>query len=290
MRTAAASLAFFCVTAGFAQTRAEPGQPAQTDPPRQVSYNLAAYYDAPRFPLPPPVVDLPFSFEEVIEYSGPRGDGSRLVRKVSQGRTVRDSRGRIRRESPATFPPAPVLWGARSAVVGPGIQPGQTLTAPSPLAAMPELQVPVTIELSDPVARTRCHLDAQNRVAHCSLAEFSFPSPNIDALPPAMAFVDSGPSEPLGPRTIDGVDTVGRRTRETVEYRGERVTVVSETWFSTDLRITMLRHTVDPRFGESTYRLEGFSRAEPDPGAFYPPSGYVVQQETGSYKIEYSNQ
>jgi hypothetical protein len=58
--------------------------------------------------------------------------------------------------------------------------------------------------------------------------------------------------------------------------RDQPVTVVTETWVSPDLRVTVLNTGNDPRTGNFTRKLTHVIRAEPDPSLFRPPASYTV--------------
>ena len=159
---------------------------------------------------------------------------------------------------------------------------------------MPSADIPRIISITDPVANSQCVLDTQNRVAHCSAVRMQPPEP-VSLMQPSRSAHSSAPlppgAESLGTQTIDGVLAVGMRTTQTIPAGAKGpIVVVTDTWTSTELLITMLRKTVDPRYGEGTLRIENFSREEPDENLFQPPSGYVIRQDTGSFTINYSNQ
>lgn len=86
--------------------------------------------------------------------------------------------------------------------------------------------------------------------------------------------------ESLGHRMIEGVDAEG--TRSTMTIAAGRIgnelpiTVVSERWFSPELKVLVLSRQTDPRFGETTYRLTNISRADPPPDLFQVPGDYKL--------------
>jgi hypothetical protein len=98
--------------------------------------------------------------------------------------------------------------------------------------------------------------------------------------------------ESLGAQTVDGVVAVGVRTTQAIPAGAQgydrEIVVVTDAWTSPDLRITMLRKTSDPRTGESTFRIDNFSRMEPEITLFQPPAGWLIKQDTGSFSITYS--
>ena len=54
------------------------------------------------------------------------------------------------------------------------------------------------------------------------------------------------------------------------------VTVIRETWRSTELKVMILSKNSDPRSGETTTKLTNISRAEPDPALFQIPADYKI--------------
>jgi hypothetical protein len=61
---------------------------------------------------------------------------------------------------------------------------------------------------------------------------------------------------------------------------------VMESWFSPDLRITVLTKNSDPRMGESVMQLRNIDRSEPDPGLFRVPADYQVVDDNGEAEIK----
>jgi hypothetical protein len=59
----------------------------------------------------------------------------------------------------------------------------------------------------------------------------------------------------------------------------EPVVLVSDLWYSRDLRMDILEEIFDPRNGKGTNRMTNISRAEPDASLFMPPVGYTVVDE-----------
>jgi len=87
--------------------------------------------------------------------------------------------------------------------------------------------------------------------------------------------------EDLGQQVIEGVPAKGTRTTSVVPAGAigneQPITVVSEEWTSIDLKVLVMTKHVDPRSGETTYRLTGITRGEPSPSLFEPPAGVTVK-------------
>jgi hypothetical protein len=89
--------------------------------------------------------------------------------------------------------------------------------------------------------------------------------------------------EDLGSQTIEGVSAEGKRDTMTIpagQIGNERpIEVVSETWYSPELRTMVLRKHSDPRVGETVFRLTDIRRGEPDAALFQPPPGAKTRVE-----------
>jgi hypothetical protein len=82
--------------------------------------------------------------------------------------------------------------------------------------------------------------------------------------------------------TIAGVYVEGTRTTDVIPARAQgndrEITIVSETWTSPDLKITVRQMTDDPRTGKMTIELTTVDRSDPDPELFKVPQGYTVME------------
>jgi hypothetical protein len=87
-----------------------------------------------------PTTGAPYSAQRTTEHVQIGADGTRFTTNNQQETTYRDSQGRTRTQRPLMMPPP---------------------NGPSPAA-----DVPLVIEISDPVANVGYTLDTQNRVAH----------------------------------------------------------------------------------------------------------------------------
>ena len=64
------------------------------------------------------------------------------------------------------------------------------------------------------------------------------------------------------------------------ETRGIQITV--ERWYSSDLQITLMSTTSDPRIGTTTYQVTSLQRGEPSPSLFEVPAEYTTVKENGN--------
>jgi hypothetical protein len=90
-------------------------------------------------------------------------------------------------------------------------------------------------------------------------------------------------SESLGTQSIEGVQAQGMRYTVTVpsgtEGNDQAFDIVSEKWYSPDLKMVVMMKRSDPRTGDSLYRLTGINRGEPDHALFEAPSDFTVREE-----------
>jgi hypothetical protein len=90
-----------------------------------------------------------------------------------------------------------------------------------------------------------------------------------------------GVEESLGSQVVNGVMADGTRVTQTIpagDFGNDRpITSVTESWFSPDLRLTVLYRRSDPREGDVTTQYAGIKRGEPDASLFQVPAGYTNQ-------------
>ena len=88
--------------------------------------------------------------------------------------------------------------------------------------------------------------------------------------------------EQLGAQFMEGVTVEGTKTTVTIaagQIGNELpINIVSERWFSPELKVLVMSRQSDPRFGETTYRLTNITRAEPAPELFEIPSDFKVME------------
>jgi hypothetical protein len=243
------------------------------------------------------VTGAPYSAEATTETVQMLADGNRITRRTSS-RVARDSQGRTRREETV---PAPRFEGTQDAKL-------TLIFINDPVAGVHYVVDPQRKEVrkmarlisfqggggepAEAAAATpgRRVIVAQRHVrierdgpGGTGAGTFAIPAPapGGDFL---LLLGDAGiverKSEPLGSRQIEGVRCEGTRITETIPagaIGNERpIVAVSERWYSPELQTTVLSRRTDPRFGETTYKLENLIRAEPPASLFEPPPGYQV--------------
>jgi hypothetical protein len=234
------------------------------------------------------VTGAPYSAQRVTEHVQVAADGTRFTTNNQQETIYRDSQGRTRTERPMMMGP---MMG----------------TNPPP-------DVPLMVEISDPVANVGYTLDMQNKVAH----RYTFEaqpgramaavaggggggggrggSMSAVAPPPGVAAaVRSRPDmqrEDLGTQMIEGVLAKGDRFVQTwpagSQGNDRAFQTTSETWMSPDLKMPVLSRNVDPRNGENTMKMIHISLSEPPSTLFAPPADYTVVDETGPFEIRWT--
>lgn len=199
----------------------------------------------------------PFSAEAVTDMTQELRDGNRIERR-STVVIARDGVGRTRREQ--ALPP-----------IGPVI---------------PDTNLRM-ITISDPRQRILYFLDPQRKTASKSTTPPGPPPlPPGDqglagrALPPPQIV-----PEALGHRQILGLRAEGTRQTMTVPPgvfgNVGPIDVVTDRWYSPELKIVLESRRSDPRTGDVTYRITSLVRGEPDPALFTVPSDYTVVERPG---------
>jgi hypothetical protein len=235
-----------------------------------------------------PVKNVPYSAEAITQTTQTLADGNRIARN-SSSMIYRDSEGRERRE----------LSVGNLVVNGIPVQ---------------------TIFISDPVAGVNYTLDTKNHTAMKMPPPPPLPKgapgdnvmfktmgiggamiPNVIGAPQVMIYKagvgpNSGDQQPpkveqLGTMVIEGVQAEGTRTTMTIPAgqigNEQPIQIVSERWYSPELKVAVLTKHSDPQIGQTEYRLTNISRAEPLPSLFQVPPDYVLKDSpVFNYRIE----
>ncbi len=215
------------------------------------------------------VKNAPFSADVVTQSTQTLSDGSH----IKQSNTVhvyRDSEGRTRREETLN------LNGLTVGANG-GTQ-------------------PQVVFINDPVAQSNYALDLTNRTATKSgrgphaFAAGGHPAPDGSGGGPRPRFVPGQArrnpanvkTESLGTQMIEGVQAQGTRTTRTIpagQIGNENpIQLVTETWYSPDLQMVVLRKSSDPRRGETVTQVQNISRTEPSATLFQVPADFKVTE------------
>lgn len=255
------------------------------------------------------VTGAPYSAQAVTEMIQTLADGNRIVRR-SNASVYRDSEGRTRREQSI---------GGVGAFAASG-EPQQTIFINDPVAQVNyildtknrtarKMDLNMTgfsmarKKMAEARARTEEKTtDAQHgehsvEIARGGTFEMRVPGPGGIGFGPSMERTTlnskNAKRESLGKQTIEGVEAEGTRYTITIaagEIGNEApISIVSETWYSSELQTVVMSKHSDPRMGENTYRLTNINRSEPPHSLFELPSDYTIKEtiEPGMrYKIE----
>lgn len=120
-------------------------------------------------------------------------------------------------------------------------------------------------------------LDHRNRLVKRRAARRV--TPVIDMSAPAPRKAEARPPvEPLGERDIEGVTATGESTRHRIRTAAGSFEIVTESWTSKELGLTLHVRNSDPK-GESVIAISDLERGEPDPALFAAPEDYQVKPE-----------
>ena len=242
-----------------------------------------------------PVTGAPYSGEAVTESVQVLADGNRIVKKTSV-RVYRDGKGRTRKET--LGPDGQVAsvsisdpTGGKSYVFDPSTNTGHSsgfatfVVSGEPHATTGTVTGGTVAVYSSPEAQKELQAKIVREVelkSHLSTGQTG----GAIAGPVTVVNLRNEASSPtskedLGQQTIDGVTATGTRATTVIAAGAigneQPITVVSEEWFSPDLKVLVMTRHVDPRVGETTYRLTGIVRGEPSASLFELPPGVAVK-------------
>ena len=266
-----------------------------------------------------PVVGAPYSAERVSEHVQIGADGTRFTTTNQQETIYRDSEGRTRTERPATVGPNPQAVDAPTIVEiqDPVANVSYTLDVQHKVAhrvAWPAEAESRPAGATASAARSGQLFGYINGAGTASISA-AMPAPPpppppggaltaaITSFPlPSRVAANTGASanhphpgvtnENLGQQVIEGVAAQGHRmvqTWPTGAVGNDRpFQVVSENWYSAEIKEAVLSTNSDPRSGENTTKLINISRSEPDASLFMPPADYTVVDEAGPFQIQWT--
>ena len=119
--------------------------------------------------------------------------------------------------------------------------------------------------------------------------------PGMDRIGPILAgaFIDMKWSskatvKDLGLKDIDGIKAQGKLKSYEIPAgeigNRDAIVVTVESWYSPDLKVTLLNKRSDPRTGERTWRMAGIKREEPAAALFTVPSDYTVKDLMAQFR------
>jgi hypothetical protein len=214
-----------------------------------------------------PVKGIPISADIVTTHVQALADGNKITNEDTS-HFYRDSEGRTRRENKLTML-------------------GQSSDAPS------------MIMINDPVAHTRFVLNTMQKSADQLVATEGAATGNVMYMKkmhdehvvthgPAAASAET--KEDLGTQTIEGMVAHGTRASHVIpagKIGNERpITVTTESWYSDEIGMEVMRVHKDPWSGEVTTKVTNVRRGEPDASLFTPPADYKVEKGNRVIRIE----
>ncbi len=214
------------------------------------------------------VRNAPFSAEVVTLYDRALDNGGHIHRET-RGEIYRDSQGRMRTESET-----------------PPVQPGTDKFD--------------HVTISDPVQRVIINLNRKTKTATIfhlgrgmtapiTTANVTGSPVNVVPVPPGLKAGERSPThgpvetrtESLGNKYIEGVNAVGTRMTRIIDAgsmgNDKPIVSVTETWFSPELKMTVLTENDDGQSGHSTMKLIHITHTEPIAQLFQVPSDYTVK-------------
>jgi hypothetical protein len=129
----------------------------------------------------------------------------------------------------------------------------------------------------DPILGLASVIDTRAR----TVRQFAIPSDETKSTPPPGAVT-------LGWDILEGLPVEGTRlTRQIAagESGNEKsIEVTSETWYSADLQTLVMSKTLDPRIGETVFKLTDIQRGEPERSLFEVPADYTVRERPSGFE------
>ena len=214
----------------------------------------------------PPVANLPFTAKVELETVNQLSDGT-FITHQTYNIDARDSLGRAHVEARR--------WINQEAGTEPQI---------------------LRFVLYEPATRTRTVVFPQLRTVRRWMQAAAFPA-EADSAASQRAMTSR---EDLGADTMQGLPVRGLRVTQTYGPgaigNSRSLTIVTENWYSDDLKINLLTKRTDPRFGVQTVRVTDLVRGEPEASLFSVPEDYKVitaalaqQNASDAYDISFSD-
>lgn len=248
------------------------------------------------------VKGAPFSAEGVSESVQVLPDGNRITRSTTT-KMYRDGEGRFRREAAGkTGNGEATAYG--SLISAYGFQ--DTISIYDPVEAVRYVLTPSTksarrfnsqnirtegaviVNGNSMSEAVKLQTELKAAAAYKANAQ-NAPNANVVVLGNVAQSYNAGKAEPLGTKTIEGVEAEGSRTVTTIAAgtigNEKPIEIVYERWYSKELDLIVYSRHYDPRFGEQTYRLTNINRTEPDRSLFTVPSDYKVVVDESKFNV-----
>jgi hypothetical protein len=268
------------------------------------------------------VKGAPYSADAVTETIQTLGDGNRIVRN-SSAKIYRDSAGRTRREHAmkavgpwAVSGDAPIMISISDPVAGvnyslnSNTKTAQKMASPRSMifrSGDTNMDAELKAKMKDKMKMKAASGTEHGAVVSGVVTNYATEVANgavTHAVSGAVAlggmpggdrvFAYSSDAEvnkeSLGTQTIEGVVAEGTRVTFTIaagKIGNERpIVTVNERWYSPELQTIVMSKNIDPRMGDTTYRLTNIVRSEPDPSLFQVPADYTVSDNGFRFGFE----
>ncbi len=253
----------------------------------------------------PVVKGKPYSARSITESTQMLADGNRITQR-NEASMYRDGEGRTRREQTLTgvgpwqagepvtminihdpvadksYSLDPASRTAREnrrfqmAIAGTTGEPaGAAVYTPGTAVPSPTPAPPGGVSRTVTIVR-----DAQSVQVDSQVGVVASPFAATAVGAAAVVGIDE-PAEDLGEQVLEGLLVRGERRTRSIPagtIGNERpIDIVTERWYSKDIDATVLERHVDPRFGETSYRLVNVVLGEPSPDLFQVPREYEIE-------------
>jgi hypothetical protein len=154
-------------------------------------------------------------------------------------------------------------------------------------------QNPLAIMISDPALHMRIHENPRTKIATvlrrttsaqqkstANTCSGSFTRSDATDTRFSSAGLTLISTRQMPKRTVNGISAVGTQNifKPLGSNEASPVRIVSETWYSPELHITVQSSSFDPRFGESITEITDLVPRPPDPRYFKIPPGYRISE------------
>jgi hypothetical protein len=162
--------------------------------------------------------------------------------------------------------PGVIMYGVKTFTAGPDVPGGPAVTRAAPIAgAGPAAMGPPMVVMGSVAALPPANVGF---IMQYTVTDGC--KPNAKPLPSPTS---------MGERIIEGLKVTGTRMEFTIPTGAvgneQPIVVSSEQWFSPELGVVVSSTHRDPMMGDTSYKLEQISRAEPDPALFTVPADYT---------------
>ncbi len=227
-----------------------------------------------------PVKNSPFSADVVTQYDRALDNGGHIHRET-RGKIFRDSQGRLRTDSeiPSSQP---------------GAEKSEHVAINDPVQQViinlnPKLKTGTIFHFTHGVGPTAVGMGNLNGAPVNTAPGTTAiePKPSSGGMTTSKMSGGFGTTpvqtrtEPLASKYVEGVNATGTRTTRIIDAGSQGndkpIVSVTETWFSPELKMTVLSETDDGQGGHSVMKLENITRTEPAAQLFQVPSDYSMK-------------